>query len=62
MGIYINPDNTAFIKAVDSEIYVDKSLLLSFTNKVMNTLQSNICVSRPKRFGKSMAAEMLVVL
>ncbi len=60
MGIYINPDNTAFIKAVESEIYVDKSLLISFTNKVINTLQSNICVSRPRRFGKSMAAEMLV--
>ncbi len=60
MGIYLNPDNAAFKKAVKSEIYVDKSLLIAFTNKVMNTLQGNVCVSRPRRFGKSMAANMLV--
>ncbi len=60
MGIYLNPDNAAFKKAVESEIYVDKSLLIAFTNKVLNTLQGNVCVSRPRRFGKSMAAEMLV--
>jgi len=60
MGIYLNPDNAAFKKAVESEIYVDKSLLIAFTNKVLNTLQGNVCVSRPRRFGKSMAANMLV--
>ncbi len=60
MGIYLNPDNAAFQEAVDSEIYVDKSMLIAFTNKNIRTMQKNICVSRPRRFGKSMAAEMLV--
>ena len=60
MGIYVNPGNTAFREAVNSMIYVDKSELIAYTNRVLNTLQKNICVSRPRRFGKSMAADMLV--
>ena len=59
MGIYLNPDNEGFREAVDSEIYVDKSELLVYTNKVLGTEQKNLCVSRPRRFGKSMAAKML---
>ncbi len=59
MGIYLNPDNEGFREAVDSEIYVDKSELLTYTNKVLGTEQKNICISRPRRFGKSMAAKML---
>lgn len=60
MGIYLNPGNDAFQEAVNSEIYVDKSMLIAFTNKKTRTSQKNICVSRPRRFGKSMAADMLV--
>lgn len=60
MGIYLNPKNTGFREAVQSEIYVDKSNLITYTNKVLGTKQKNICVSRPRRFGKSMAAEMLI--
>ena len=59
MGIYLNPGNEKFFRAVHSEIYVDKTGLLEYTNKVMNTSQQNICVSRPRRFGKSMAADIL---
>ena len=59
MGIYLNPDNKDFQRALNSEIYIDKSELISYTNKVMNTEQQFICVSRPRRFGKSMAANML---
>lgn len=59
MGIYLNPGNSDFQKALNSEIYVDKSELISYTNSVINTKQCYICVSRPRRFGKSMAAEML---
>ena len=33
MGIYLNPGNDAFQEAVNSEIYVDKSMLIAFTNK-----------------------------
>ncbi len=59
MGIYLNPDNADFRIAVNSEIYVDKSMLIEFTNHVLYTEQRFICISRPRRFGKSMAANML---
>ena len=60
MGIYLNPDNTDFKKSLNSEIYVDKTELIKHTNRVINTEQQFISVSRPRRFGKSMAANMLV--
>ena len=60
MGIYVNPGNASFQEALNSMIYVDKSRLLSYTNRVMKAKQKHICVSRPRRFGKSMAADMLV--
>lgn len=59
MGIYLNPGNQAFAEALNSEIYVDKSGLIEYTNKVLGTKQKYVCVSRPRRFGKSMAADML---
>lgn len=59
MGRFVNPDNNAFQKAVNSEIYVDKTGLLSYTNKVIDTKQAFICNSRPRRFGKSTTADML---
>lgn len=37
MGIYLNPNNEDFKMALDSEIYVDKSLLIEKTNKVIRT-------------------------
>lgn len=59
MGIYLNPGNDGFWEAVHSEIYVDKTELILHTNRYMNTEQKFICVSRPRRFGKSMALKML---
>ena len=59
MGRFVNPDNSAFQVALNSEIYVDKTGLLSYTNKVLDTIQGYICNSRPRRFGKSFAANML---
>lgn len=59
MGSYFNPGGDKFYQAVNSEIYVDKTGLINYTNKVINTMQEYICVSRPRRFGKSMAANML---
>ncbi|MDE7185006.1 MAG: ATP-binding protein [Lachnospiraceae bacterium] len=59
MGIYLNPGNKGFQESVCSEIYVDKTGLIEYTNKYLNTKQKHICVSRPRRFGKSMALEML---
>ena len=59
MGIYLNPTKIGFQDAVRSEIYVDKSELIAYTNRCIGTEQKFICVSRPRRFGKSMAAKML---
>ena len=59
MGLYVNPDNTAFEMSRFSDIYVDKSMLISKINSLYRTEKRYICVSRPRRFGKSMAANML---
>ncbi|MBP3761314.1 MAG: AAA family ATPase [Ruminococcus sp.] len=59
MGIYLNPGNELFKEAANSEIYVDKTMLIDFTNHVLETTQKEICVSRPRRFGKSIAENML---
>ena len=59
MGIYLNPDNKGFWQAIRSKIYVDKSNLIACTNELINTEEKYICVSRPRRFGKSMALKML---
>ena len=59
MGIYLNPGAAGFKMSLNSEIFVDKSELLDVTNRYVNTQQRFMCVSRPRRFGKSMAADML---
>ena len=59
MGIYLNPGMDKFEMSLNSEIYVDKSDLIAKTNALVRTRQRFICISRPRRFGKTMAAEML---
>lgn len=59
MGVYLNPGNGTFQESLNSEIYVDKTGLISYMNKMMETERKYVCVSRPRRFGKSMAAKML---
>ena len=59
MGRFVNPGNEAFRVVLNSEIYIDKTGLIEYTNKVMNTTQAFICNSRPRRFGKSITADML---
>ena len=59
MGLFVNPDNRAFQNALNAEIYVDKTGLIESTNRFLDTPQAFICNSRPRRFGKSMAANML---
>ncbi|MBQ6505030.1 MAG: AAA family ATPase [Flexilinea sp.] len=58
MGIYLNPGNEGFRQIVTSE-YVDKSGLIAHINHAINTTKNLICISRPRRFGKSYAARML---
>ena len=59
MGRFVNPNNSAFQNALDGEIYIDKTGLIELTNRFLGTPQEFICNSRPRRFGKSMAANML---
>ena len=59
MGIYLNPSSIGFKRSLNSEIYVDKTGLIEKTNALLETEQKFICVSRPRRFGKSMAVNML---
>lgn len=59
MGQYLNPGNIAFQESLNSEIYVDKSGMIAYCNRQIQTRQKYVCVSRPRRFGKSMTADML---
>ncbi len=58
MGIYINKGNEGFRQIRNSE-YIDKSGLIAVVNKTLFTEQKMSCVTRCRRFGKSMAAKML---
>ena len=58
MGNYINVGNVAFTISRNGE-YVDKSELISVVNSTINTERMFSCVTRSRRFGKSMAAKML---
>ena len=56
--MYVNVDNHLFKRVRNSE-YVDKSELIALTNKVIDTEDQYICVTRPRRFGKSVTVKML---
>ncbi len=59
MGQYFNPGNISFQSALNSQIYVDKSGIIGFTNSVLKTEQRFMAVSRARRFGKSMALGLM---
>lgn len=59
MGSFFNPGKRLFADTRRSEIYIDKSEMIEYLNRCIDTEQRFVCVSRPRRFGKSMAAKML---
>ena len=59
MGIYLNPDNHNFKATLTREIYVDKTEMISVMNHFMETDNKYICISRPRRFGKTITGNML---
>ena len=59
MGTYLNPGKFRYQMAVNSEIFIDKTEMITYLNSVINTNQRFVSVSRPRRFGKTMAADML---
>ena len=58
MGNYLNPGNEEFKRIIKSS-YIDKTGLISIINSKIDTKKNLICVTRPRRFGKSYAAQML---
>lgn len=58
MGMYLNPGNAGF-QSVLKGLYVDKTGLIAYINSTLGTKEKLTCVSRPRRFGKSFAAQML---
>lgn len=58
MGTYVNPGNSAFTGILNDQ-YVDKTGLIGLINKTIETPRRLTCISRPRRFGKSFAAQML---
>lgn len=60
MGLYLNPGNRMFQIMLNSDFYVDKTAIASFMNVRLGRDGRYVCVSRPRRFGKSVDADMLV--
>ena len=59
MGTYVNPGTKNMEIDIDYDLYVDKSMLIKVLNDKLNKIDRFICVSRPRRFGKTMAANMI---
>ena len=59
MGIYFNPNNNIYQEITNAGIFVDKSMLLAVTNALINKAEKYVCISRPRRFGKTIAQNMI---
>ena len=59
MGLFLNPDDVQLRDDRCNPFYIDKSLIISELNKLLETDDNNVCVSRPRRFGKTLAANMI---
>ncbi|MBR1865749.1 MAG: AAA family ATPase, partial [Lachnospiraceae bacterium] len=59
MGVYLNPGNKAYAEAINTDIFVDKTCMIEYLNSIVNTKQKYVSVSRPRRFGKTLAADMI---
>ena len=58
MGVYFNPGNRGFAEILNGD-YQDKTGMIGFINDRIGTSNKLVCISRPRRFGKSYAAQML---
>lgn len=59
MASYLNPGFEKYQESLNAKIYIDKSDLIAILNENISTTQKYICISRPRRFGKSVTANML---
>ena len=58
MNIYLNPSNVDFHDLLNSEVFVDRTLMIK--NHILQTISKCLCISRPRIFGKSTNANFLV--
>ena len=58
-GVYVNPGNTLFSYDVNADIYVDKTEMILELNKLYCTTRRFLCVSRARRFGKTMMTNLI---
>ena len=59
MGIYLNPGNENFRRILAADFYVDKTMMIDAANRFIRQGNNYICISRPRRFGKTIAGNML---
>ena len=59
VSVYFNSGNEGFVISRNSSVYVDMSGMISLLNSRINTEKRYVCLTRPRRFGKSMTANML---
>jgi hypothetical protein len=59
MGIYLNPGYENFRRTLAADIYVDKTMMLNVLNSFIDKGNNYVCISRPRRFGKTIASEMI---
>ncbi len=58
MGIYLNPRNNNFKETLRAPIYVDKTMMIADVEQLAQRGDKYLCVSRPRRFGKTIAGNM----
>lgn len=61
MSIYLNTNKPLenYKDLYRSRYFIDKSLIIDRLNEVIETSDKYICITRPRRFGKSSVADML---
>lgn len=59
MGINLKPNDNNFNEIANQEIFVDKTMMIGVLNRIMKSPSKYACFSRPRRFGKTIAGDML---
>ena len=59
MGRFLNPGNKGFQKIIGAKVYVDKTGIIGHLNEWIDTDARFVCVSRARRFGKTVAARTI---
>ena len=59
MGRFLNPGNGGFERIISEDTYVDKTGIIAYLNRWLNKSTRYVCVSRARRFGKTVAARTI---